>query len=144
MRRQVRLVVLLSLAALPAWAEAPAPDQVDGKGWRVRAKVVTASGGDKLEVRVDTIGSFHLNDDYPFRLDTAGDVTFDKARVDRKDAQLEPCVRDASHKCALVFQAPFSTKKAGRAGGTIAFSACNDEQCQIQKIAVSTPVAATK
>jgi hypothetical protein len=165
MPRQVR--VLTAIAAVgavlggPVRAEPAAPpeppapvapaasDHADGKGWAVRAKVVVPprhSQLARLEVRITTQGAFHLNDDYPTNLvpGTADGVRFIKQRFDRKDAVFSACDKDPDHRCGLLLAAPFTAPNAGRAGGVIAFSACDDDQCVIEKVALSVPFSQGK
>jgi hypothetical protein len=163
MRRQVRVLTALAAAVValgtvaqadpaapvvpPAPAEPPPPaasDHADGKGWSVRAKVVVAqqrSQPARLEVRVTTLGAFHLNDDYPtnFVPAAADGIRFTKTRFDRKDAVFSACDKDPDHRCGMLLAAPFVARGAGRAAGVVAFSACDDDQCLIEKVALSVP-----
>jgi hypothetical protein len=101
----------------------------------------------RLEIRVEVGLTFHLNDDYPlnFTIVPSDGIVFKKPRFDRRDGIVfEACGKDATHRCRALVPVPFTASTAGRAGGVLAFSACDAEECVIEKVAVSVPVSPGK
>lgn len=89
---------------------------------------------------------FHVNDDYPLNFKPASNegVTYAKARFDRSDGLLlDACSADASHHCAARLPVSFTPGQAGtaRVGGTLSFSACDENRCLIEKVRLSVLVA---
>ena len=159
MQRQVRLVTVIAtvVAALGgglARAEAPRVEapraEVEAKAWRVRATVVgpvLVGKPARLEVTLEARPPYHLNDDYPVNLKTAAasGLRFDKPRIDKADGiVVTPCASEAAHACRALVPAAFTLTADARVGGVLAFSACDANQCIIEKIAVSAPVVVGK
>ena len=150
----MRALLLASLLlGAPALAAPPevAPSEAKATGWKVRA--VAPRGAHvgvraELEIFVEAQGGYHLNDDYPINFKPTGTqaARFDAPRIDRSAATLSTCARDATHKCTARMPVAFVATVAGPAqlGGTLAFSACSDAQCLIQKVVVSAPISIEK
>jgi len=151
MQRQVRLVAFASALLVGGVALAEAPRvEVEAKAWRVRAAIVgpvVVGKPARLEVTLEARAPYHLNDDYPVNLKTANasGLQFDKARIDKADGiVVMPCAAEPAHACRAVVPATFTATSDARVGGVLAFSACDANQCLIEKIAVSAPVVVGK
>ncbi len=144
----MRAALLASLlVAAPALADAP-PSEAKATGWKVRAVAPHEAHVGKraeLEIVVEALAGYHLNDEYPIHFKPAGApaALFDAPRIDKAAATLSACAHDAAHHCGAKMPVGFVATSAGLAqlGGTLAFSACSDAQCLIQKVEVSTRVA---
>ncbi|MEO6950320.1 MAG: hypothetical protein ABI321_00800 [Polyangia bacterium] len=147
-----QLVIASLLLAAPVIAVAApadvAPSEARATGWKVRAVAPHGAQVGKraeLEIFVEAESGYHLNDDYPINFKPTGTkaARFDAPRIEKSAAVLSACPTDATHKCGARMPVAFVATAAGSAqlGGTLAFSACNDAQCLIQKVVVSTPVS---
>ncbi len=142
-----RQVLIAALALAPVARAEPPREAAEAPAWKVRAAVVGTVARDTpatLEIVVETRAGFHLNDDYPIHFDVqpAPGVAFPRARIDRKDVGLTPCAA-GGHACRARVPVAFTPSvTSSRAGGTLAFSACDAERCLIEKVAISAPVAA--
>ena len=148
----MRAVLLSALLwAAPALAEPSPPAEAKATGWRVRAvapRQAHVGQRAELEILVEAQAGYHLNDDYPMNFRPTGSDTarFDAPRVDRGAATLSACTSDTTHMCSARMPVAFVAGAAGQTqlGGTLAFSACSDAQCLIQKVQVSTRVSVVR
>jgi hypothetical protein len=129
---------------------ATAHAQTEDTGWRVQVsapKTAKVGAHGLMEVTVETRAGYHLNDDYPLNFKPAGtaQVTFDAAKIEKANATLSPC-NGGEHACRAKVPVGFSAKTDGtlKLTGTLAFSACNDANCLIEKIPVSADVIVTR
>jgi hypothetical protein len=144
-------VLLAQLAAAQVAAPAkPAADPLQAEGWKVsvagpKSGKVGTSG--KLEVSVEARGGYHINDDYPLHFDATPQesVKYAALRVDKAAATLSPC-KSGEHACRAKVPVAFTPSAEGTAhvAGTLAFSACDDAHCLIEKVPVALDVAVTK
>lgn len=99
----------------------------------------------RFVVEIATRSGFHLNDDYPihFTPAPARHVTHRRARVDKEHGiTTTPCGAEPTHACAATI--PFevvASRTPVTVAGEVAFSACDAEQCLIEKIDVTTLVS---
>ena len=137
------------------------PSSVEAEAWAVSIALDGAALADspsRAVVTLATRGRFHLNDDYPIHFvpRASSGVAFPRARIDRADGiRTTDCPDEASrgHACAASVPVAFGGGGAPAAvaaniggvtasvGGELAFSACDDERCLIEKVAIA--VAAT-
>jgi hypothetical protein len=141
---------LLLVMALAGVASAEAPICAESKAWKVCAlyldsKIPAVGVPDSIEIALETLGPFHVNDDYPMsaRPTPVNAVAFDKPKIVLKDGiRLAPCNNDVAHHCRAQVPVRFVASKGGRKviGATLAFSACDDEHCLIEKVEVAFPI----
>jgi hypothetical protein len=115
----------------------------EGPEWTVDASLASAG---TLQIDVKARAGFHLNEEYPlnFRPKVSEGVKFARARFDRGDGMtFQPCSPDAGHACAVRVPASFARqgKTAETVDGTLAFSACSEERCIIQKVDITLRLA---
>ena len=145
---RVSILFAATLLTSAALAE-PAPDHVDHKIYTVRISSTAARVGQQAQVDVtlEIRTGYHLNDDYPihFTPDATANVKFAKARYDRDGMKHRVCF-EGGHECGASVPVAFTADVAGatRIGGTLAFSACSDAQCLIEKIAVAAPISVAR
>jgi hypothetical protein len=125
------------------------PDHVEHKVYSVRASATGARVGQpaNVVVTVETRTGYHLNEDYPihFTPQASANVKFDKARFDREGGKRVACAQ-GGHDCRTSVLVDFVAGAPGRVsvGGTLAFSACSDAQCLIEKIDIAAPVSVSR
>ncbi len=145
---RVSALVVAMLLASAALAE-PAPDHVDHKIYSVRISSTAARVGQpaQVDVTVEIRTGYHLNDDYPIRFtpDVSPNVKFAQGRYLRDVTKPHVCA-EGGHECGASVPVHFTADVAGatRIGGTLAFSACSDAQCLIEKIAVAAPISVAR
>ncbi len=135
----------VSQAALSA----PAANHVDGKNYKIDIALAgecTVQTECKLEVKLQAVGDFHINKEYPYKLkaegsgvtftgtDAAGPNVFSKAAGDFKI--------DEEKKATMTVK--FKPSKAGplTIGGTYKMSVCSKDQCQLETQEISATVTA--
>jgi hypothetical protein len=145
MRRAAALAVVALLAST-ASAE-PVSDHVEHKVYAVRAVSAVARVGEpaQFEVTVEIHAGYHLNDEYPIHFTPAPtpNVRFGKARY---DGMKRSGCSEAGHDCRASLPIDFTAQTPGalHLGGELAFSACSDAQCLIEKINVAAPVTVSR
>jgi hypothetical protein len=125
------------------------PDHVEHKVYSVRAAAASTRVGQpaNVVVTVETRVGYHLNDEYPihFTPQASANVKFDKARYDREGGKRVACA-EGGHACRASLLVDFIAGAPGQVsvGGTLAFSACSDAQCLIEKIDIAAPVSVAR
>lgn len=155
MQRQVRQ--LIAAAALLGGCTTGPFAPIPARGtWASRtneyfvvARVVEppiAGQTNRIEIRIDAIGGFHFNDEYPhhFTIQPSSAVETPTMRLDAPAFVPTPCPADPAHRCRLVAAMPFSPRAGGSftLEGELAFGACDAERCIIEKLPITLPVEA--
>jgi hypothetical protein len=115
----------------------------EGPEWTIDASLVAGErAAGTLQIDVRSRAGFHINDEYPlnFRPGLSDGVQFSRARFDRGDGMtFQACAGEAGRTCSVRIAAGFVRQGAGPAvlNGTVAFSACSEERCIIQKVDVT-------
>lgn len=136
-----RLACALVLLGTSAAIADDAPDVIHRPAYTATIRAISAK---RLELVVETRAGYHLNDDYPLHFTpvVSDHVRFEKPRIDRDAMTLAQCTPPNEHLCRASIPVAFSADGRGwtQLGGVVAFSACDADQCLIEKVSLSTKV----
>ena len=156
-RLALAALVALSACTCPAppvaVAPAPAPEkqalrlrsgQASGEVSLLARGPYTAGLDASVAFTVTAKPGFHVNPEYPmvFKPQGHSGVAFASERLKLAWAAKTPCQDRADQACAVEVMIPLVPQEAGKAvvAGLVAFSVCNLQGCQIEKLPVSLDI----